>query len=140
MLSFRSYGSAGDLVETINADGTGRTTIYSPPQGGLYYALGGWQWSPDGTKLAFQYVVGESQGGNVCVVNNDGTGLHCIGSSDLEYNADPEWSPDSTRLAFTSCRNGVASTDLANADGTGRVELTLAAYAPKWRPTGTTAP
>ncbi|HEV7374341.1 MAG TPA: hypothetical protein VGN95_06470 [Pyrinomonadaceae bacterium] len=134
-LTFSSYGPDGELFETIDADGTDRTTIYSPPQGGLSYAAGGWQWSPDGAKLAFQYVVGEGQGGNVCVVNADGTGLNCIGSNDLEYNGNPEWSPDSTRLAFTSLRNGVASIDLINADGTGRVELTHDdAFAPKWRP------
>jgi uncharacterized repeat protein (TIGR01451 family) len=134
-LTFSSYGPDGELFETIDADGTGRTAIYSPPQGGLYYAASGWQWSPDGTKLAFQYVVGEGQGENVCVVNDDGTGLHCIGSNDLEYNGNAEWSPDGTRLAFTSLRNGVASIDLVNADGTGRVELTHDdVYAPKWRP------
>jgi uncharacterized repeat protein (TIGR01451 family) len=134
-LSFSSYGSGGELFETIDADGTDRTTVYTSPQNSLFYSVGSWQWSPDGTKLAFQYVVGEGQGGNVCVVNNDGTGLLCIGSNDLEYNGNPEWSPDSTRLAFTSLRNGVASIDLINADGTGRVELTHDdAYAPKWRP------
>jgi TolB protein len=134
-LTFSSYGPDGELFETIDADGTGRTTIYSSPQNSLSYSVGGWQWSPDGTKLAFQYVVGEGQGGNVCVVNDDGTGLLCIGSNDLEYNGNVEWSPDSARLAFTSMRNGVASIDLVNADGTGRIELTHDdAYAPKWRP------
>jgi uncharacterized repeat protein (TIGR01451 family) len=134
-LSFSSYGPDGELFETIDADGTGRTTVYTSPQNSLYYGVGGWQWSPDGTKLAFQYVVGEGQGGNVCIVNDDGTGLHCIGSNDLEYNGNVEWSPDGTRLAFTSLRNGVASIDLINPDGTGRVELTHDdAYAPKWRP------
>lgn len=139
-LSFSSYGPGGSAIETINADGSGRATIYSPPQGGLYYGINGWRWSPDGTKLAFGYIVGEGQGANVCVVNADGTGLHCLGSNDLEYNCDAVWSPDGARLAFTSLRNGVASIDLINADGTGRVELTLDGYEPRWQPTGTTPP
>jgi uncharacterized repeat protein (TIGR01451 family) len=133
-LSFSSSSSVGSAIETINADGSGRTTIYSPPQGGLYYGINGWQWSPDGTKLSFGYIVGEGQGGNICVVNADSTGLQCLGN-DLEYNGNAEWSPDSTRLAFASRRNGVPSIDIINADGTGRVELTHAdAHSPKWRP------
>lgn len=139
-LSFGSHGPDGSAIETSSADGSGRTTVYSPPQGGPYYGLNGWRWSPDGTKLAFAYTVGEAAGANACVVNADGTGLYCLGSSDLEYNGSAVWSPDSTRLAFTSHRNGVASIDLINADGTGRVELALGAYAPQWRPTGTTPP
>lgn len=133
-LSYSSYSSVGSAIETINVDGSGRTIIYSPPQGGLYYGINGWQWSPDGTKLAFGYTIGEGQGGNICVVNADSTGLQCLGN-DLEYNGNAEWSPDSTRLAFMSRRNGVPSIDIINADGTGRVELTgTDAHAQKWRP------
>ncbi len=133
-LSFSTNNTGGALIETMNADGTNRTVVYNPPQGGMYYAAGGEKWSPDSTKLAFHYVVGEAQGGNVCVVGADGTGLNCFGN-DLEYNVNPDWSPDSTRLAFTSNRNGVRSIDLIKADGTNRVELTRDdVFGPKWRP------
>jgi len=137
-LSFSSFNNNtfATALEAANYNGSGRVTIYSPPQGGLFYALNGWKFSPDGSQLAFSYIVGEAQGANVCVVNANGTGLHCIGSSDQEYNDAPDWSPDGARLAFISNRNGVRSIDLVNADGTGRVELTRGdVAAPKWRPT-----
>jgi TolB protein len=134
-LLFSSYRPDGLSIETMDADGTDRTTLYTPPENSLNSA-GGEKWSPDGTMVAFQYIVGEYQGGNACVVNADGTGLLCLGN-DLEFNLEPEWSPDSSRLAFTSRRNGVPSIDLINNDGTGRVELTSQGdyYGTlKWRP------
>jgi uncharacterized repeat protein (TIGR01451 family) len=133
-LLFSTYQSSGLTIETIDADGTDRTTLYSPPQNS--YSAGGEKWSPDGTKVVFQYIVGEYAGGNVCVVDADGTDLLCLGNN-LEFNLDPDWSPDGTRIAFTSNRNSVSSIDIINADGTGRVEFTNeASYygAPKWRP------
>jgi uncharacterized repeat protein (TIGR01451 family) len=134
-LLFTSNLPGGLTIETINADGTGRTTLYSPPQGSSNNA-GSEKWSPDSTKVAFHYIVGEFAGGNICVVNANGTGLQCLGNA-LDYNLDPDWSPDSTRLAFTSNRNGVPSIDIINSNGTGRVELTSQADsygAPRWRP------
>jgi len=134
-LLFSTNLSGGLTIETINSDGTGRTTLYSPPQNSSNNA-GNEKWSPDGTKVAFQYLVGEMEGGNICVVNANGTGLQCLGN-DLDFNLDPDWSPDGTRIAFTSNRNGVPSIDIINSNGTGRVELTSQAdfYGPpRWRP------
>ena len=135
-ISFGSDLPEGSALEIINADGSGRTTLNSPSQGGVYYGSGGEKWSPDGTRLAFAYVAGWGQSGDVCVINADDTGFHCLGNA-LELNQTPEWSPDGTRLAFTSWRNGVGSIDIINADGTGRVDLTNqdGSYGvPKWRP------
>lgn len=135
-ISFGSDLTEGSVLEIINADGSGRTALTISSAGGVYYGSGGEKWSPDGTKLAFSYVVGWFQRGNVCVINADDTGLHCLGNA-LEVNQNPAWSPDGTRLAFTSRRNGVGSIDIINVDGTGRVDLTNqdGSYGvPKWRP------
>ncbi|HKR00217.1 MAG TPA: SBBP repeat-containing protein [Pyrinomonadaceae bacterium] len=135
-ISFGSELTAGSVLEIINADGSGRTALSIPSEGGAYYSSGGEKWSPDGTRLAFAYVTGWFQSGTVCVINADDTDFHCLGNA-LELNQSPDWSPDGTRLVFTSRRNGVGSIDIINADGTGRVDLTDqdGSYgAPRWRP------
>ena len=135
-ISFGSDLPAGSALEIINADGSGRATLNSPSPASIFYGSGGEKWSPDGTRLAFAYIAGWGQSGDVCVINADDTGFHCLGNP-LELNQTPEWSPDGTRLAFTSWRNGVGSIDIINADGTGRVDLTNqgSSYGvPKWRP------
>jgi uncharacterized repeat protein (TIGR01451 family) len=135
-VSFGSDLSEGSVLEIINADGSGRTALNIPSQDGVYYSSGGEKWSPDGTRLAFSYIIGWGESGNVCVINADDTGFHCLGNT-LEFNQDPEWSPDGSRLAFKSRRNGVGSIDIINVDGTGRVDLTNQdGYygTPKWRP------
>jgi uncharacterized repeat protein (TIGR01451 family) len=135
-ISFGSDLSEGAVLEIINADGSGRTALNIPSEGGAYYSSGVEKWSPDGTRLAFAYVIDWGESGNVCVINTDDTGFHCFGNA-LEFNQNPDWSPDGTRLAFTSRRNGVNSIDIINVDGTGRVDLTNQdGYygTPKWRP------
>ncbi|MGH9928297.1 MAG: TolB family protein, partial [Pyrinomonadaceae bacterium] len=137
-LSFGNVSVPGTSIEVMNADGSGRMTLYTPPQGGFSYDLQGFTWSPDSSKLALWFSIGEGQGGNACVVNGDGTGLVCLGS-DAEYISDPQWSPDSARLAFGGPRFPIGSNgiDIINADGTGRVPLTSApgiSSTPKWRP------
>ena len=132
-LSFVSYRVEGPAREVINADGTGRMVVFAPASGG-FPNTGGEEWSPDGTRLAYDWAIGEGLGGNTCIVNVDGTGLHCVGN-DLDTSVAPDWSPDGTKLLFLSRRNGVQSIDIINADGTNRVELTQGeVFAPKWRP------
>ena len=135
-LLFGSYGPGGAAAETINSDGSGRMTLYTLPPGAFFYGDGE-RWSPDGTKLLFGYCTFETQGQSFCVVNRDGTGLHCIGN-DVEYNSAAEWSPDSQRIAFMTLRNQVgAGINVVNADGTNRVEVTTHPFLlgpPKWRP------
>ncbi len=132
-LTFASYLVEGAVREVINADGTGRLVVYTPPAN-AFSNSGTEEWSPDGTRLVFDWAIGEGLGGNTCIVNVDGTGLHCVGS-DLDTSTYPDWSPDGTKIAFLSRRNGVQSIDIINADGTNRVELAQGdVLAPKWRP------
>ena len=132
-ITFATYSISGSAHEVMNADGTGRLVVFNPPANG-FPSGNAKEWSPDGTRLAFDWAIGEGVGGNTCIVNVDGTGLHCVGN-ELDTNTAPDWSPDGTRLAFLSRRNGVPSIDIINADGTGRVELTQGnVMAPKWRP------
>ncbi|MGI8822848.1 MAG: InlB B-repeat-containing protein, partial [Acidimicrobiia bacterium] len=90
---------------------------------------------------------------DVCVVNDDGTGLVKLTNSPLVYDIDPVWSPDGTRIAFASSRTDVPGNADGNieifvmdADGTNAAQQTFTtvppggfvnSYGPSWNPTGT---
>ena len=62
-------------------------------------------YSPDGSRIAFSSSGGQSGGGGIWVVNNDGTNANLI-SFDGDFQ--PTWSPDGQTIAFSSTRTGVA--------------------------------
>lgn len=119
-------------VYVMNADGSNRVNVFHTTTDYLYLQ----DWSPDNTKALFHTIFSQGIGAGVYVVNaSDGSTVHIGG--DAEYNNYPSWSPDSQRIAFNSLRNGGPSIDIANADGTGRIDLTNdpAYYTqPKWQP------
>lgn len=67
-------------------------------------------WSPDGTRLAFcRFAFGEVVGGDIFLVNADGTGLRQLTRVQPNQLASrPCFSPDGKRIAFTLCtgKNG----------------------------------
>jgi TolB protein len=108
-------------------------------------------WSPDGSKLAFQYsLVDRAFVGSLNVkagiwmVNADGTGLHQVtqrtpGSS---WDFGPQWSPDGSKLVFyrvdfKAKADAVFTVDI---DGTGLFQVTPwalgAGDGPDWSPDG----
>ena len=89
---------------------------------------------------------------DVCVVNEDGTGLVNLTNSPDVYDIDPVWSPDGTRIAFASSRTVPTNEDgnieifVMDADGTNVVQQTFTttglgefvnSYEPTWNPSGT---
>lgn len=91
--------------------------------------------SPDGLKIAF-----EVYGGNLYVMNSDGSGL-----VDLGKGYRPKWSPDSKRIAYMITEDdgdNYTSSDLymVKADGTDKIQLTKTEGAlemnPSWSPDG----
>jgi Tol biopolymer transport system component len=98
--------------------------------------------SPDGTKVAFQRLLSDSMAA-VFVVGVDGSGLKQLTpySMNAEY---PRWSPDGTRLVFSSNPdNNFDQQDIwfVGADGNGLTQLTHGApgnpsFEPDWSPDG----
>jgi Tol biopolymer transport system component len=107
-------------------------------------------WSPDGTKLAFQYnIVDPSYSGSydvqagIWIVDADGTNLHQVTQRTpaTSWDFGPQWSPDGTRLAFF--RLDLATSHEAvftvKTDGTDEIRVTpsaLDAANPNWSPDG----
>jgi Tol biopolymer transport system component len=101
--------AVGDIVsENMNS--------YNPFEGETIINLG---LSPDGSKVTFEVL-----GGNMYVMNSDGTGLKDMGKGNR-----PKWSNDSKRIVFIVTEDDghkINASDiyLINADGTGKKNLT----------------
>lgn len=92
-------------------------------------------WSPDGTRIAFVSSPSSesSSPSGLHVVNADGSGEITLGSAERVFGY--AWSPDGTRIAYTSDVTGVAHVYVANADGSGRTDITP--NSERWQPTWT---
>ena len=90
-------------------------------------------WSPDGTKIAF------GRGGEIWIMNTDGTQRTSITADVYPVAEHPAWSPDGTRIAFTGT---VIQSDIytIRPDGTGLVNVTdtpePSEDSPDWSPDG----
>ena len=128
------------LVVT-SADGSTTLATIPAPIGG--FPLGDPVWSPDSLRLAFSVVyLSQPGGGEIYVVNSDGTGLLHLASY-VGYHDILAWSPDGRYLAFTSgTASGAGSSTqvgdyqiyVVNADGSGAPQWAVAGCDPVWGP------
>lgn len=125
------------LFSYTSALGGGNDQPLLPQQS--FYDLSGPDWSPDGSKIAFQ---GFRAGVYSLYVLDEGSQEPrpiTVGGDDLI----PDWSPDGLSLVFQSSRTGTGCRDIyvVSSDGRGEPEArtdTLAHdYYPKWSPDGT---
>jgi Tol biopolymer transport system component len=125
----------GNGIETIHADGTGRTTVR--PSGVSP------NWSPDGRRIAY-VAASFGQPAEIHTADADGSNDVQLTTNSLAEGA-PAWSPDGRKIAFHRhspelVRPG-ADVWTVNADGTGELKLTTDGhlqdhtnFTPDWQP------
>ncbi len=117
----------GDDIWTMNPDGTAQVNLTNTA-----VAENNPAWSPDGTKIAFDRVIGPGFNRQVFVMNADGTGATPVPNT--SGGDDPSWSPDGTQIAY----QGAGIVFKINVDGTGKTALNggEAPADPEWSPDG----
>jgi Tol biopolymer transport system component len=136
--------SAG--IWLMNADGSGRTKITTPPANADGFSADLQpSWSPDGTKIAFaRYVF--TQGAPVSrlqlfTMNADGGGQTQVTFDGSRSYTDPSFSPDGSRLVATTYDSSGFYVAVMNADGTGEIRIPSPAgtslQSPAFSPDGT---
>jgi TolB protein len=103
-IAFVSYRSADTPnVFSMNADGSDvrQLTFLTPADGiGAAYPA----WSPDGRLIAFVHSDLDFTGGELWLMNADGSNPHVLlHQSPVFHDAYPTFSPDGTRVAFRRC-------------------------------------
>jgi Tol biopolymer transport system component len=101
----------------MNADGTNQKNLTNTPAAHDGEA----DWSPDGTKIAFQKLGGEQEDHDVFVMSADGSGERNLTNTPPTLREEsPAWSPNGRKVAFSEHDD----VWVMNADGTNRSNLT----------------
>lgn len=113
-----NLGASGD-IGVMNADGSGRTIIYTDPNG-CY--TNNPSFTLDGTKIVFML---DGCGGNeLWIMNVDGSGVtqvtHGQSETPVASYRRPQISPDGTKIGAVKSSSGGRSIVLMNLDGTGQ--------------------
>ena len=111
--------ASGDLLETVFANGTSRTTLTDDT-----YALGRQNYSPDGAKIV---AANWLSGAYICTFNANGTGGRKILTASATESFDCPWPVSNTRIIYVHYagaeKTGVCSIRSCNIDGTGGATL-----------------
>lgn len=135
--SDRASRTATHRIWEMRADGTARRRV--TPNVFPETGVGNPAWSPDGSKVAFNFGL---SGGDLYVVDADGTNVRRLTATDYVEEHSADWSPDGSMIAFTadyvSDEESTRRIEIMNADGTGRRRLLGAAGGvfPSWSPDG----
>lgn len=116
LLAFQD-ASDNTTLKTVNADGTGKTTILTKVGG-----ISGHHASPDGSKIAYVANVGGNTQLGVC--DPDGSNDTVLVASGVTAGAFPAWTLDGTQIVFSF---GVGL-DIIGASGTGQTTIAASLF------------
>ena len=106
VLLYRTVTAQGWALQIMDTDGTHARPVF--PSDGTSLRdddYSGYQWSPDGSKIAFRLHPDASDDFRIYVANADGSGLHRLThETGTECECDMFWSPDGTKIAFNRWR------------------------------------
>lgn len=148
MIAFTNVGRVGSVVTSseiavIAPDGTGMRSLLRLQSS--TYGVVNPTWSPDGLHIAFT-LTSNFSGGELYVMNADGSNVRRVFSHAGWNDIDPAWSPDGRYIAFASApfRGGPMSHDIwlvdvrTGASGTIARHPTWDLRRPAWSPDGGT--
>ena len=103
---YRTVTAEGWSLQIMDTEGSSARPVFS--SGGTSMRdddYSGYQWSPDGSKIAFRTHPDVSDEFRIYIVNADGTDLHRLThETGIECECDMFWSPDGTQIAFNRSR------------------------------------
>jgi Tol biopolymer transport system component len=146
-----AYSADGRQIAYCSSEGDppGQFDIWTMKQNGKdkqrLTQLGGGaifpDFSPDGTKIAFNARPAGAPGVDVYVMHADGSDLARLTNAPGPDRY-PAWSPDGSKIVFESQRTGFNQVWIMNADGSGQTQLTFDPtqkdQTPEWSPDGAT--
>jgi len=130
---FVSLRDGNAEIYTMNPDGSSQVNITQTPD----WDEGHPDWSPDGSRIAFDG--SPKSGGNrdVYVMNVSGAGRVNVSQSPETDDLHFRWSPDGSRIVWDSnAGEPTSALYVANADGTGKLELSPVGSGASWAPDG----
>jgi len=106
VLLYQAVTADGWTLQLVDTDGTHVRPVF--PSGGTSMRdddYSGYEWSPDGSKIAFRLHPDASDDFRIYIANADGTGIHRLTKeTGTECECDYFWSPDGTQIAFNRWR------------------------------------
>jgi WD40 repeat protein len=106
VLLYQTVTADGWTLQLVDADGTHVRPVFA--SGGTSMRdddYSGYEWSPDGSKIAFRMHPDVSDDFRIYVMNADGTGVRRLTKeTGTECECDYFWSPDGTQIAFNRWR------------------------------------
>lgn len=133
-IAFWSLRTPGGVILLMDDDGS---NVQELPTG--LAAVADFDWSPDGTRIAFAGRPEGASNDDIYVIDLDGSNLTRL-TTDTLFEEAPAWSPDGTSIAYVGEANVEMDIVVMNPDGSDPINLTGGVpgldLAPAWSPDG----